>query len=149
VAKNNEDIKRLNKIVDHLSRRIESVLNHIRIMSTDDLASIKIPSRSPSGSPPVSVDNRPPAPLPAVPKRNGCLAPPTQDDGTYHIVGGSMESISPTPSPPGYGDGLSHMGSIYMTPQNHPASCMDYLASMNHQKVGVAKLTDSIQVWFC
>ena len=138
VAKNNEEIKRLNKVVDHLNRRIESVLNQIRIMSTEDMASIKIPSRSPSGSPPVSVDNRPPAPLPAPPKRNGRLAPPTQDDCTYHIVGGSMESISSSSSPPA--DGHSHMGSIYMTPQNHSMNNKDYLAAMGHQKVGVVTL---------
>lgn len=111
VARNAEEIKKLNKLVTHLNKRIESLLNHIRIMSGEELGSIKMSSPSPSNSPPTrsppaSVDNRPPAPLPTSFKRNGHFAPSgirgngIQDNGTYHLVGGSLESMSPSPSPP-------------------------------------------------
>ena len=138
VAKNAVAIQKLQKQVGHFNKRIESLLNHIRIMSSDDFESMKLPSRSPSGSPPVSVENRPPAPLPAASKRNGRVAPPrSREDGnaTYHLVGGSLE-ISPSPSPPNG----SHFNGVYSSAQDDEISMSntDFVTTLNQQQVGVA-----------
>ena len=72
VSKNTEDVKKLTSIVEHLSRRVESLANQLRIMTFNGTGQGSEVS-SASGSPPIlaehrsspiSVDNRPPAPLP-------------------------------------------------------------------------------------
>ncbi len=135
VTRNAEDIKRLNKLVEHLNKRIESLVNQMRMMSADEMGSLKITSRSPSNSPPASVDSRPPAPLPTSFKRNGRLAPSDfRDNGTYHLVGGSPGSMSPSPSPPK--NGHTQMG-MYSTARDDEISMSntDYLATLNHHQV--------------
>lgn len=72
VSKNSEDVKKLTSVVEHLSRRVESLANQLRIMtfsSTGQGSEVSSASGSPSisaehRSSPISVDNRPPAPLP-------------------------------------------------------------------------------------
>ena len=75
MAKNREDVKRLTNLVEHLTRRVESLANQLRIMTfsgTGQGSEVSSASGSPSmalpgeqrRSSPISVDNRPPAPLP-------------------------------------------------------------------------------------
>lgn len=69
VSKNQEEMKSLTALVKHLERRVESLANQLRMVS---LGRPIPPSHGSAGSsfsdsppsPPVSVDDRPPAPLP-------------------------------------------------------------------------------------
>ncbi len=74
VVHNSEDVKKLTTLVEHLNRRVESLANQLRIMTFSTTGQGSEGS-SASGSPtntlpgerrsePISVDNRPPAPLP-------------------------------------------------------------------------------------
>lgn len=69
VTKSSEEVKKLTTTVEHLKRRVESLANQIRIMSFGGVgqgSEVRSASGSPStaGDSQVSVDNRPPAPLP-------------------------------------------------------------------------------------
>lgn len=78
VAKNTEDLKKLANLVNHLDKRIESLANQLRMVpysgnaggggnsygSGTTGASYGSGGSSTSGSPRLSVDQRPPAPLP-------------------------------------------------------------------------------------
>lgn len=144
--------------------------NQIRIMSFDDVQgggiAIKSSSSSPSISPPVSVDNRPPALLPMGAKKHARLAPPTSNGNhggdAYHVIGGSMEGISPPRN------GSAPLG-IYSSAQDDESvmSNSEYLTMLSQQQVGVGVVLcggctavdtyvhvwssgqDSERVWFC
>ena len=110
------------------------------MMSFDDLHD-KIPTKSlncsPSNSPPVSVDNRPQAPLPIGATRhipcNGSSV-----GGTYNLIDGSMEGVSPPMN------GSSHPGGVYSSAEDEETSEMSnakFLTTISHRQVSVVSGT--------
>lgn len=148
VTQNAELIKKLTSKVDHLSRRVESLVNGVRIMSLDDMQNggmvIKSSSTSPSNSPPVSVDNRPQAPLPIGAKRREPLAVPVCNGNSvgrsYGLIGGNMEGVSPPSSQPPSRCGSSPPVGIYSSAQDDVStmSNAEYLSTLSHRQVGMA-----------
>ena len=78
LARNADDTKRLASQVEHLNRRVESLANQLRMVSYNGTGLGSETSSSSSGSSidhrssPISVDKRPPAPLPG--GLGGCAA---------------------------------------------------------------------------
>lgn len=167
VSKNTEDVKKLMSLVEHLSRRVESLANQLRIMTfngTGQGSEVSSASGSPSisaehRSSPISVDNRPPAPLPGEGRQggegregiivlslyigptagvDGCHRKPVVGtyDGTYHLIGGTMEGISP-PEP----------RSIYSSAKDDESAMSneEYLTTLSHFQVRESAMT--IYMW--
>ena len=130
INQNTEEIKRLLSMVDHLTRRVESLSNQIRIMFNNASDSNGLPE-----NPSVPVDQRPQAPLPMDSMEYSKLYPfPNSDSSyageSYAVIDPWNEKVSPS---------RNVLNPVYSTTQdeNSAAKKVEYLTTLSHREVGV------------